>query len=96
MHGFVDVQSYAIINSISGNAGLRIFWRALRETTPDEATNIMELPAMPPILATFMPRLQGLYVRDCYVQLADLVTSGAFSLLFVVQEVTVLLDVPSP
>ncbi len=40
----------------------------------------MQLPDMPAELAAFMPRLQGLYVRDCYVQLTDLVVGGGFSL----------------
>ncbi|CAL8468249.1 g7788 [Coccomyxa elongata] len=52
------------------------FWRELPSATTDEASSIMDLPAIPAAGAAFLPQLKRLYVRDCYVQLTDMATDG--------------------
>lgn len=70
-----------IIKSVSDSAALSNFWRELHSVTTDEATSIMDLPALPAAEAAFLPQLKRLYVRDCYVQLTDMATDGGGDLL---------------
>ena len=74
-----------VVKSVSDNAALSNFWRELPSATTDEATSIMDLPAIPAGRAAFLPQLKRLYVRDCYVQLTDMATDGGGHLLCIIQ-----------
>ena len=56
-------------------AGLYKFWMELRSANVDPQTRTMRLPALPNV-AQFLPELQQLYVRECYVRLTDIATDG--------------------
>ena len=73
-----------IVKSVSDTAALSNFWRELASATTDEATSIMDLPAIP-AEAGFLPQMERLYVRDCYVQLTDMATDGGGHLVCIIQ-----------
>ncbi|BDA41052.1 probable crinkler effector protein 16 [Coccomyxa sp. Obi] len=58
------------------HADLSKYWEELGKATVNKETNFMRLPTLPAEFRLFMPKLEHLYVRDCYRQLLNIVIDG--------------------